>query len=277
MACTSKRPMKSNCGCTDCTCASKIPKREHPLCENGAVMRFRQYLRIMTAHPKPQYEQCVEFLKQQAKELDLEFKLVDLMGKPIVVLSLNGLYSYLPSILLMSHMDVVPAVPETWTYDPFGAVMTEQGLIYGRGSQGMKLHGIQYLEAVRKFKCEGKKLKRNVHLLFLPDSEIGGDKGMKVFVNSSQFKELNVGFALDKGMPSTSNQYLIGYNERALWQILIQCTGTSGDAGLLPNNIATERVFFLLRRMLAYRENGRNQIKNDNLDSGRYFKQRYSI
>ena len=39
------------------------------------------------------------------------------------------------SVLLNSHMDVVPVFPEHWTYPPFDAHKTEDGKIFARGSQ----------------------------------------------------------------------------------------------------------------------------------------------
>lgn len=40
--------------------------------ENPAVTRFRQYLRIKTVQPKPDYEACTKFLLEQAKEIGLK-------------------------------------------------------------------------------------------------------------------------------------------------------------------------------------------------------------
>ena len=48
-------------------------------------------------------------------------------------------------------------------------------------------------------KSAGKRFKRTIHLTFVPDEELGGLKGMLPFVNTKQFKDLNVGFALDEG------------------------------------------------------------------------------
>ena len=42
-------------------------------------------------------------------------------GKPILVLTWRGLEPGLASVLLNSHMDVVPVFPEHWTHPPFAA------------------------------------------------------------------------------------------------------------------------------------------------------------
>lgn len=46
--------------------------------------------------------------------------------------------------------------------------MEEDGLIYGRGAQDMKSVAVQYIEAIRKLKESRVKLKRTIHLSFVP-------------------------------------------------------------------------------------------------------------
>lgn len=57
---------------------------------------------------------------------------------------------------------------DSWTYPPFSAHVDETGKIFARGSQDMKSVGIQFLEAVRRLKKEGLRLKRTVHVSFVP-------------------------------------------------------------------------------------------------------------
>jgi Peptidase family M20/M25/M40 len=47
---------------------------------------------------------------------------------------------------------------------------------------------MQYLEAIRRLKSSGRRLKRTVHLTFVPDEEIGGRDGMGAFIQTQQFK-----------------------------------------------------------------------------------------
>lgn len=65
-------------------------------------------------------------------------------------------------------MDVVPAIAENWTYPPFDAQIDAEGRIYARGSQDMKSVGLQYLGAIRKLRSENARLKRTIHVLFVP-------------------------------------------------------------------------------------------------------------
>lgn len=54
--------------------AAKKSKYEHDESENPSVTLFREYLRIKTVHPTPDFTNALKFLKQVAKDLGLESK-----------------------------------------------------------------------------------------------------------------------------------------------------------------------------------------------------------
>lgn len=131
---------------------------------------------------------CVAFLKRQAESLGLPVKVYEATkNKPIVILTWAGTDPTLPAVLLNSHMDVVPVfevhinlvldtqiefffLKDKWTHKPFSADLVD-GKIYARGTQDMKCVGIQYLEAIRYLKEEGVRLKRTVHVSFVPGNQ----------------------------------------------------------------------------------------------------------
>ena len=112
---------------------------------------------------------AITFLEQIVGEIGLKSKVISpVSGRPILIATWTGSDPLLPSILLNSHVDVVPVDSDKWTHDPFAAHKDEQGRIYGRGAQDMKCVTIQYLEAIRRLKQNGSILKRTVHLTFMP-------------------------------------------------------------------------------------------------------------
>lgn len=119
--------------------------------------------------------------------------------KPVCILTWVGTDPSLPSIVLNSHMDVVPVYEEFWTHKPFAAEIDEDGKIFARGAQDMKCVGMQYLAALRHFKRNNMRFKRTIHCTFVPEEEIGGVDGMRDFVHTKAFKDLNIGFSLDEG------------------------------------------------------------------------------
>ncbi|XP_003381375.1 aminoacylase-1 [Trichinella spiralis] len=162
------------------------------------VKRFQEYLQIKTVHPHPDYAKAVQYLHQIGESIPLKCEVFTVAsGNLLLIMTLEGTEPSLPSILLNSHMDVVPAYEEKWKYDPFSGHMDEKGDIYGRGSQDMKNVGMQYLEAILHLKRQGKTFKRTIHLSFVPDEEMGGKLGMAKFIETDSFKKLNK-FLLDK-------------------------------------------------------------------------------
>lgn len=133
----------------------------------------------------------------------------------------EGSQPELPSIVLNSHMDVVPVYEEFWSHSPFGAEMSENGDIFARGAQDMKSIGMMYLGAIRALKRDGfVQPKRTVHVLFVPDEELAGRRGMEPFVKTPEFKALNTGLLLDEGRPvETDGPLGIFHGERTIWQI----------------------------------------------------------
>jgi len=81
-----------------------------------------------------------------------------------------------PSLLLLSHLDVVAANPKEWSVDPFGGVV-KNGSVWGRGALDMK--GMTAIEAMtmKLLKRNNVKLKGDVILAATADEEKGGEAG----------------------------------------------------------------------------------------------------
>uniref|UniRef100_A0A8C7DEA5 N-acyl-aliphatic-L-amino acid amidohydrolase n=1 Tax=Oncorhynchus kisutch TaxID=8019 RepID=A0A8C7DEA5_ONCKI len=168
--------------------------------EDPSVNLFREYLRLRTVHPEPDYDAALRFLDRIAEELGLPMKKIEVCpGRVVSIMTWQGTNPALKSILLNSHTDVVPVYQEHWKYDAFAAVKDAEGNIFARGTQDMKCVTIQYIQAIRRLKAEGRKCMRTIHLMFVPDEEVGGHKGMETFVKLPEFQKLNIGFALDEG------------------------------------------------------------------------------
>ncbi|KRX71544.1 Aminoacylase-1 [Trichinella britovi] len=234
------------------------------------VKRFQEYLQIKTVHPHPDYAKAVQYLHQIGESIPLKCEVFTVAsGNLLLIMTLEGTEPSLPSILLNSHMDVVPAYEEKWKYDPFSGHMDEKGDIYGRGSQDMKNVGMQYLEAILHLKRQGKAFKRTIHLSFVPDEEMGGKLGMAKFIETDSFKKLNVGVCLDEGIATEDDVYRIYYAERNTWWIKLTCHGNPGHASKFIENTAAEKMKFLLDKFLNIRESEKARMKcNPSLTMG---------
>jgi acetylornithine deacetylase/succinyl-diaminopimelate desuccinylase-like protein len=91
-------------------------------------------------------------------------------------------------LLLLSHLDVVPAPPERWTHDPFAGDVAD-GWLYGRGAVDMKDLVAMELEVMRLLAAEARAagrdpasdpipgLRRDVLFASTADEEAGGFLG----------------------------------------------------------------------------------------------------
>ncbi|WKY05207.1 hypothetical protein Q1695_005881 [Nippostrongylus brasiliensis] len=233
--------------------------------EDIAVTKFREYLRVNTEHPTPDYAACKDFLFRLADELGIAKKAIEpAPGKPFVIMTIPGSRVDLPSIVLYSHTDVVPTFREKWKYDPYSAHKDEHGNIYARGAQDMKCVGSQYFEAIRRHFARGRKQwLRTIHIVWAPDEEIGAVDGMQKFVTTSEFRDLNMGFMLDEGLASETSTYKVYYAERNPWWVKVTCNGSPGHGSKFIENTAAEKLQSFINSALAFREEQRLSLQND--------------
>lgn len=62
------------------------------------------------------------------------------------------------------------------------------------------------------------------------------------FVMSDDFKNLNIGFALDEGIANQNNALKIFYGERTPWWIDVTARGSTGHGSQLIKNTAVEKL-----------------------------------
>jgi aminoacylase len=107
----------------------------------------------------------------------------------------------------------------------------------------MKIVCIQYIEAIRKLKREGFVPKRNIHLLYVPDEEIGGADGMEAFLQSEQFQAIQpIAFAFDEGLANPTEAFTVFYGERAPWWFYIKSQGPTGHGSRFIPDTATSKI-----------------------------------
>ncbi|XP_048485084.1 aminoacylase-1 [Plutella xylostella] len=230
-----------------------------------SVQLFREYLRIESVHPNPDYEPCVAFFRRYAASLGLPMRVVDVVpGKPVVIITWQGLCPELPSIMLNSHMDVVPVYEEHWTHPPFSAHLTADGWIYARGSQDTKQLAIQHLEAVRRLMQAGVRLRRTVHVTIVPDEEIGGAEGMHAFTQTPEFRAMNVGLELDESMPPADqgDDIVVFYGERTSIPFKLTARAAPCHGALLPANSVGDKLHYVMKKLFEMRTEERKKLES---------------
>nr|CAB3467430.1 unnamed protein product [Digitaria exilis] len=239
---------------------SGLLRPAHPFTEleSDQIARFQEYLRIHTAHPSPDYAGAASFLLPYAASLGLHtttLHLTPCKTKPLLLLTWPGSDPSLPSVLLNSHIDSVPAEPEKWAHPPFAAHRDPAtGRIYARGAQDDKCLPIQYLEAIRGLKAAGFAPTRTLHISLVPDEEIGGVDGFEKFVESEEFRALNIGFMLDEGQASPTDVFRVFYADRLVWRLIVKAAGSPGHGSRMFDGAAVDNLMDCVEAIAGFRE-----------------------
>ncbi len=143
-----------------------------------AAQILSRYLQINTTNPPGNERQAAEFLATLLRERGLEPKLYESApGRANLVTRVRAdVESDRGPLLLLSHMDVVPADAAQWSCDPFGGEIRD-GYLYGRGAIDMKDLGVMQLVALDLLRRSGQPLKRDVIFMAVADEEMAGKYG----------------------------------------------------------------------------------------------------
>ncbi|GAA1950173.1 M20/M25/M40 family metallo-hydrolase [Microbacterium deminutum] len=86
-----------------------------------------------------------------------------------------------PALVLHGHLDVVPAIADDWTVDPFAGKIGD-GMLWGRGAVDMKDMDAMILTSVADILRSGDQPERDLVLAFFADEENGGVEGSALVV-----------------------------------------------------------------------------------------------
>ncbi|KAL4018273.1 hypothetical protein IC575_021864 [Cucumis melo] len=84
--------------------------------------------------------------------------------------------------------------------------------------------------------------------------EIGGSDGAAKFIQSKEFKELNVGFMMDEGQASPEDEFRVFYADRSPWSLIIKAKGTPGHGSRMYDNSAMENLMKSVEIISRFRE-----------------------
>jgi acetylornithine deacetylase/succinyl-diaminopimelate desuccinylase-like protein len=135
-----------------------------------------ELIRIDTTNPPGNETEAAEFLETNLEKNGFTCeKYESKPGRGSVVTRLKGTGEK-PSILLLSHLDVVAANPKEWSVDPFGGVIKD-GFVWGRGALDMKSMTAIEVTIMKRLKRRKVKLKGDIILAATADEEKGGEEG----------------------------------------------------------------------------------------------------
>ncbi|UXN31125.1 M20/M25/M40 family metallo-hydrolase [Glutamicibacter sp. M10] len=121
--------------------------------------------------------EAAQYVVRRFEAVGLEAKIYESVpGRANVVLRIPGTDSTLPALIVHGHLDVVPAIAEDWSVDPFGAEIIDS-MIWGRGAVDMKNMDAMIIAAILHLHRENLTPRRDLIIAFFADEEAGGDYG----------------------------------------------------------------------------------------------------
>lgn len=159
-------------------------------------------------------------------------------------------------ILLLHHMDVVPADATRWKVPPFSATVKD-GLIWGRGAIDMKGPGVVQLYAFLLLKRLAVPGNRDVIFMAVPDEEAGGSLGTR-WMLKNHYAELDPEYVLDEGGVGSRDLYASGKlvygisvaEKKMLW-LKLRVEGVAGHGSQPHDQNPNDRLVRALGRLLA--------------------------
>lgn len=151
-----------------------------------------------------------------------------------------------PALVLHGHLDVVPAIAEDWTVDPFEGVVRD-GMLWGRGAVDMKDMDAMILTAVGDLLRAGEQPERDLVLAFFADEENGGVEGSALVVQdrpewfegaTEAISEVG-GYSISVG---ERRAYLLQVGEKALVWIRLVARGRAAHGSSFHGDNAVTRL-----------------------------------
>jgi acetylornithine deacetylase/succinyl-diaminopimelate desuccinylase-like protein len=220
-----------------------------------AVQRTREYLRINTTNPPGNEVQTMRWFARILKQEGIPFDTaISAPGRGNIWARLKG--GNQPALVLLHHMDVVPADPKYWVTDPFAAT-TRDSVIFGRGALDTKTLGVALLETFLALKRAKVPLNRDVIFMATADEEAGGNFGAGWIVKNRPDAFKGAGLLINEGGESSIDadgrmQFGIEVTQKTPLWLKLTSVGSPGHGSRPAPATAVNRLIRALDRLQTY-------------------------
>jgi len=217
-------------------------------------------IRINTTNPPGNETEAAKYLAEHLSQEGFKCELYESApGRGSVITRMKGTGEK-PSLLLLSHLDVVAANAEEWSVDPFSGVVKD-GFVWGRGALDMK--GMTAIEVMtmKLLKRNGVKLKGDVLLAATADEEKGGLAGADYLLRNYPQK-IFADYVLNEGgglAISTRNRnvFTVQTAEKGILWFKVKVKGVPGH-GSVPD--AADNAIMRMNKVIGKLGSYRSQV-----------------
>ena len=226
---------------------------------NEVTTLLEQYVAIDTSNPPGDTTKAADFLAAVLEKDGIPVtRYESAPGKAILYARLKATVSPAAgkAIVLLHHMDVVPADRAQWKTDPFVPTI-QGGDLWGRGAMDMKGAGVAQLVAFMMLKRQNVPRTRDVILLAEPDEEVGGALGARWMI-ANHYAELDPEYVIDEGgfgsrdlFAANTMVYGISVAEKKLIWLKLRAEGVAGHGSQPTDSNPNDRLVRALARLLG--------------------------
>ena len=219
------------------------------------VELLSQYLKIDTTNPPGNEVRGVEFFAGILKKEGIDYKTYEASPGRCSIKAVIPGSGEKGAVILLNHIDVVPANADEWSVDPFGGVIKD-GFIYGRGALDMKSLGILELLAFLEVKRQGLTPCRDIVFLAVADEETGSSQGVQYLLKHHP-DEFQADLVLNEGGFGLYNVlanrplFMVATAEKGVCQIRLTRSGPPGHGSTPHGDNALEKLVQALNRLLT--------------------------
>ncbi len=223
-----------------------------------ATRLLSELLQIDTTNPPGNERAAAEHLRRflENEGIDSEF-LEKAPGRTNVLARLEGSRPG-PTLMLLSHTDVVPATnADAWAQPPFSGAIDDHGFVWGRGALDMKSMTAMETLAFALFKRADLDFAGELVLLAVADEEMGGTHGAR-WLTEAHPDKVRADYVLNEmgGMPLQLGEqtfYPIETVEKGLWWVKVRVTGTAGHGSMPHDDNPLVKSSAFIRRIAEHR------------------------
>jgi acetylornithine deacetylase/succinyl-diaminopimelate desuccinylase-like protein len=227
--------------------------------QDEATRLLQQYVRIDTSNPPGDTRKAADFLAGIFEREGIPVTRYESEpGKAILYARLKATVTPPAgkAIVLLHHMDVVPADRTQWKNDPFAATI-DGDLLHGRGALDMKGMAVAQILAFLQLKRDRVPINRDVILLAHPDEEVGGALGARWMI-ANHWAELDPEYVIDEGGFGSRELfapgklvYGIAVAEKKIVWLKVRAAGVAGHGSQPHDQNPNDRLTRALERLLT--------------------------
>lgn len=220
-----------------------------------ATAMLQDYIRIDTSNPPGSEIAAARFFADHFEKAGIEHRILESEPERASIIAwLPGSGSGRP-VVLLNHLDTVPADPAAWSHPPFAGVI-DGDYLYGRGTVDCK--GLAVIEAAAMIALarSGERLDRNLIFLGTAEEETGGALGAGWFAENHFDLLRNAEFMINEGGHARRLQdgtlvYEVSPVEKTPLWLRLTAVGPAGHGSTPQGTPAVERLIRALEKIRA--------------------------